>query len=122
MGYTQDGDVLSFPTNGDLSTKQKLAVVLNATGTLDVAGAAAPRILGVLIDDPKPGRNGTVQHRDVTKVIVGAAVAAGANLMTNASGQFITATAGNAIVAQALQAGAGAGSVIAARIGYLGLA
>jgi hypothetical protein len=121
MGYEQDGPYLAFPTNGDLSTKQKLAVVLNSSGTLDVAGAAVV-ILGVLEDDPKPGRNGTVKHRDVAKVICGAAVAAGAKLMTNASGQFITATTGLPIVATALQAGAGANSVIAARIGYLGLA
>jgi hypothetical protein len=121
MGYEQDGPFIAHPTNGDLSTKQKLAVVLNNAGTLDVAGANV-RILGVLIDDPKPGKMGTVRTFGTGKVIVGAAVAAGDLLEVNAQGQFITAIATHQAVARALQAGSGAGSIIAARIGYLGVA
>jgi hypothetical protein len=50
----------------------------------------------------------------VTKVVTGAAVNAGDALMSNASGQAITATATNYVRARALAASTGAGVAIPA--------
>lgn len=121
MSFNQDGPFLAFPTNGDLSTKQKLAVVLNATGTLDVAGANV-RCLGILIDDPKSGKTGTVQTRDVAKVLAGAAITQGAFVTSDASGRAVTATTGQIAWGQALQSVTAANQIVAVRLSTPGSA
>lgn len=106
---------LAKATNGDLSTKQNLAVVLNGSGTLDVAGAGV-FILGILIDDPASGKTGTVQTWGTAKVVAGAAVTVGDYVKTNGSGQAITASSTNKCFGQALASASGANSKIPVRL------
>jgi hypothetical protein len=123
MAYQEDGAYLAFPAASDFSSttgsnSQKLAVVLNSSGNLAIAGANV-RILGVMIDDPKAGAKGTVQTRDTAKAIAGSAIALTAPfLKTNGSGQLIPCTTPGTdiVVAQALAAATGAGSVIPVRL------
>lgn len=114
MGFFQDGPYRSAATNGDLSTKQYQPVQLNSSGTLDVAADNSFPI-GVLIDDPKSGKTGTYQVRDVTKVKVGAAVTVG-DYLEVASGKAVTATTGHKSFGRALQSASGANSIIACEL------
>jgi len=58
----------------------------------------------------------------IAMVMVGAAVAQGANVMTNAAGRAITATATNTIMGVALDAGAANGDIIRIQFHNKGLA
>lgn len=120
MAVSQTGDLRQAPTTTDLSTSTGLAVVVNSSGNLVVAGADQ-LIDGVLVDDPKSGQAGTYQVRGVAKVVAGGTIALSSpNLTTNASGQFVAAASTDVIVARALEAGA-SGNTIRAEIGYRGL-
>lgn len=89
----------------DLSAKQYYAVKVDSAGKGALAGAGE-RAAGILQNVPESGKSGTVMVFGISKAVYGATVAAGAALMVNASGQLITATAGNFIVGTALEAGA----------------
>lgn len=58
----------------------------------------------------------------IAKVEAGAAIALGANISSNASGQAITATTGHNIMGKALEAASGANSVISILFGHKGTA
>ncbi len=124
MAYDQRIRTISLPNSAARALAQFAFVNVDNTGSvqLAVSGAAA---LGVLQNPVLAAESAaSVQPLDgsISKVQVGAvAVAAGANLMTDANGLAITATTGNAIVAVALEAGA-AGQTIAAVVTYLGKA
>lgn len=124
MAFNQDGPLRAYPTNGDQSANQYRAMALGAAG-LAVVAAIGARIAGVLTDDPEAGRAGTIQVRDVAKVRLGAAVARGDLLMTDATGALIPHAAGAAgsgtrhIVGEAVAAGA-ANSVGSVELRYLG--
>ena len=90
----------------------KLAVRKNATDGDQVAlpAASTDGLFGVTVNPIGASKWGDVQTRGVAIVISGAAVAAGATLMSNTAGKAITfvAAAGNAILGQAKNAAAGA--------------
>ena len=117
MAYEQMLRPVGLPTSADLTTSgtvnpQFLFVVMTATG-IALAGAGVSCI-GVLQDKP----NAAGQEAEVavvgmiSKVVVGAAVNEGDQIMSNASGQGITATAGNFVNGFALAAASGAGVLI----------
>jgi hypothetical protein len=96
----------------DLSASQHLFVVVNASGKAVVAGAGVA-IDGVLQNNPAADQAATVWGLgSVSKVVAGAAVAAGALVTPNASGQAITAVSGNYIAGRALNAATGAGQKV----------
>ncbi len=112
MAYEKEQFLDAYPTDGDLSAAQYKAVVLGTDGKLDLAGAAV-RVLGILVDDAPANERGTVCHFGFTKAMAGAAVAAGALLMTDGTtGRLITATGTNLVVGRALAAASAAGSII----------
>lgn len=82
-----------------------------------VAGEAAIGI-GIMTNDDSiaSGADVVVQIKEIGLVKAGAAVAKGAELMTDANGTLITATAGNFIIGVALDAAASAGQYIRAQI------
>ncbi len=124
MAYAQDGGKVSYPSDADYSADgsgQYRAVRRTATGIV-LCGAADAGFLGILQDDPALGEWGTVKTRDVSKASIGAAVAAGARLTTDAAGRLVTAVAGNPIVARALEAGAASGHLISVEVGLSGVA
>lgn len=117
-------DLWSFPTSTDLSGNQYHIVDLDTSGNLVIAGAGA-RGIGVLVDTPKAGQSGSVVIAGITKVVAGAAIAAGDYISSNATGQAVPATAtdvtggttGTPIIGQALSAASAAGELVTVVIG-----
>jgi hypothetical protein len=83
-------------TGGASGSGQYLAVVLTAAGrTVAVAAAIGAQIYGILQNKPALGQAADVGIIGITKAVAGGTIAAGAALMTNASGALITWTAGS---------------------------
>ncbi len=105
----------------DLSGQQFRFAKLSAARTLAVCAAATDKPLGVIQNKPV-GTAGSPQPVDlmvtgVTKLVAGAAVAAGDDLTADATGRAITAVAAggaNRSYGVALEAAAGAGVVFEA--------
>lgn len=98
----------------DLSSYQFRFVYLSAANKVTYCGTAGAAAIGVLCNKPAAaGRAADVTDRGIAKVEAGAAVAAGAAVMTDASGRAITATNANAkVLGYAVNAASGAGSII----------
>ena len=99
----------------DLSAKQFYSVKVDSTGKIALTGAGELG-LGILQNDPTAGLAANVAISGASKAVVGAAVAAGARLSSDANGKLITATAAKSVVAQALEAGAANGDIISVHI------
>ena len=115
MAYEVGNQAISVPASADLSAKQFYFGSIDANGQVATTGAGLAAD-GVIADKPaaqgRPCPFYTVPGM-VVKVMCGAAVANGASLDTDANGKGITHAAGK-IVAKALAAGAGDGSIIPA--------
>ena len=97
---------VSLEASADLSAKQFCFMSVNASGQIaaTVAGVIAQ---GVLQDAPAAaGRAALVAIMGKTKVVCGGAVTRGGPVMSNASGQAVTATSTNIILGTALETGA----------------
>lgn len=105
---------ISVPASADLSTKQFRFGTIGVNGVaVTGAGLAADGVIG-----DKPAALGrptafATSPGDIVRVMVGAAVANGALLETDANGKAITFAAGK-VVARALAAGAADGDIIPA--------
>ncbi len=117
MAYEQMLRPVGLPANADLTSggtvnPQFLFAVMTSTG-IAIAGAGVSAV-GVIQD--KPNAAGVESEVAVvgmiSKVVAGAAVNEGDQIMSNASGQGITATAGNFVNGFALAAASGAGVLI----------
>jgi hypothetical protein len=95
----------------DYSAKQYFACVLDANGQAALPSSGAD-VYGVVQDKPAVGRVTAVATAGVTKWVAGAAVAAGALVMTDGAGKCITATSTNYAVGIAEQAASGNNIVI----------
>ncbi len=96
-----------------------LAAAMGATGTVGVVSTAGDPAVGLLIpetDSVAAGDDVTIQVKDIGLWVAGAAVDAGALLMSDANGKAVTATAGKYVLAQALEPAAAAGQVIHVQI------
>ena len=113
MSYTEQGRNITLPANADLSSSQYLFVDCNSTGRVAVVAGNGYKAVGVLQNKPAAiDRAATVQFDGVTKVKAGAAVAKGADIMSNATGQAITATTGLVSQGTALEAATAANQLI----------
>lgn len=122
MAYGQAGDKVAYAADADYSaTGQYRAVKRTATGIV-LCGANSNDFLGILQDDPALGEAGTVKTRDVSKVVAGGAFAAGDELTTDAAGRLVVATAGQQVLAVAVEPAAALGDISSASIGRRGLA
>ena len=95
-----------------------LAAAFNADGAIEVAKADAVA-LGIFIaetDNIAAGADVTVQVKDIGLWKTGAAVKAGAELMSDATGKAVTATAGKFILAVAMEPATAADQVIQVQI------
>ncbi len=108
---------VGLPANGDLTSggtvnPQFLFAVMTATG-LAIAGAGAASV-GVIQDKPNAAgvESEVAVVGQISKVVAGAAVNEGDQIMSNSSGQGITATTGNFVNGFALAAASGAGMII----------
>lgn len=104
MAFKENVKSVSLIAGADLSAQQHNLLVINASGQAVLAGAAAD-VDGVLFNAPIAGRVAEVAIDGIVKVRAGGAFAAGANLTSNASGQAVAATTGQAVFGKALEAG-----------------
>ena len=112
MAVTQSRDTRSLIAGEDLSSHQFRFVTLESDGQIDKADAAGEKCFGVLENDPASGGEATVVVQGQTRIVCGGTVAAGAELQTDASGEAITAAAGDVVMGYAMEAGVD-GQVIA---------
>lgn len=105
--------VPGLTASADLSAKQYHIAKVSGARTVTFA-AAAGEGFGVLQNAPTSGLTADVGTVGATKVVVGAAVAAGAKLTSNAAGRAVTATAGQKYILLALEAGGADGDIITA--------
>jgi hypothetical protein len=106
------------PASADISNGEFLAAKFSS-GKIALCGTAGEHVLGLIIpeqDSIKADDDVTVQVKDIGLWKTGAAVAAGAELTTNASGAAITAASGNFIFAVALEAASASGKIIRVQI------
>lgn len=119
-----DSPVIAGVAASDMTGAEFLAVKFNENGKIVKASTAGEKALGLLgaaDGDKKTGDTVTVQIKECALWKLGATVTAGAELATDASGKAVTATAGNYVLAIALEAGE-ADSVIKVQIvksGYI---
>lgn len=92
------------------------AVKLNASGEIILCVATDVDMVGVLENNPAQGKTATVAIDDRPMARAGAAYAINALLTTNAAGEFIAATTGQAVLARAMEAATGAGELRQVRI------
>lgn len=113
MATTEAITTISLQAAADLSALQFTCVITNAAGKAAAAGAGA-NVTGVLLNKPVADQAGTIGVAGIVKVKAGAAVAAGAKVMCDATGRVITAVgaAGNHVVGVAMESSAAANEII----------
>ena len=115
-----ESPTISAKTGAAVTNGAMLAAAMGSTGTVTVVGTAGAEAVGLFIPQTEAsvasGDDVTIQVKDIGLWIAGAAVNAGAMLMSDANGKATTATAGKFILAQALEAASAAGQVIRVQI------
>ena len=93
--FLHDGSQIAA---GNYSSSQFLAVTQSTTAdrTVVLAAAIGAQIYGVLQNKPTVGQAADVAFVGISKAVAGGTITRGDKLMTNASGQLITWTAGSA--------------------------
>jgi hypothetical protein len=102
---------------GPNGSGQFLAVKLTGSRVVNLANAGGEAVLGILQNTPTLGAPADIGFVGVSKAVAGAAIAAGAELMTDTSARLITATSTNHRVALALEAATAAGQLISVVLG-----
>jgi hypothetical protein len=112
VSYEQPGFKISLLASADLSTHQYKFVDVNSSGQLALASNGG-RAIGVLQNKPTSGQVGELTHDGISKVVAGAAVTAGNEIMSDASGRAILGVSTNQGLGVALESAGGAGVLIA---------
>lgn len=114
MAFEIPGFAYTLEASGDLSLQQFHCMAVDGNGQAVAAGSGA-QIAGVLQNDPElQGEAATIVQTGITKAKAGAAVAQGAEVMSDADGEVVTAAgSGNRVIGTALQAAANADEIIA---------
>lgn len=121
MAYDNPSILITLEAAADLSASQFRGVKVTAAQTCNAVSASTDRAIGVLQNKPSAaGRAATIVTEGITKAEAGAAIAAGAVVMFNASGKVITATATNLGHGFALQAAGADGDLISVYFTRLG--
>jgi hypothetical protein len=105
--------ITGFTAQSTLAEKQFHAVVACSTaGKVKVGSASSDKILGILQNDPAAGEAAEIVGIGNSKAVMAAGVAFGDMLTVNSTGQLTTTTtAGDRVVAIALEASGGAGYI-----------
>ena len=104
---------ISLDAAADLSAKQYTLVKVSGDNGIAANVLATTLSIGILQNEPPSGSPGTVAIAGISKAIAGAAVAAGAQVMSDTTGRVITATGSGAyVVGVALEACNNANEVI----------
>lgn len=113
MAYEEKVKSISLEANGDQSGNQYKFVKLGASGVA-LNTTSGGQCTGVLQNKPTSGQIGEVAVGGVAMVMAGAAVARGADVMSDTAGLAITATGTGAYIqGEAMEAAAAANDVIA---------
>ncbi len=105
-------DIGWLTANTNLSSSQFLAVAISgADNQVALVSGQGVIALGILQNAPTAGQAAQVRFAGVSKAVAGAAYSRGVPLMANASGQLVTATSTNHVVAYSLDAAANAGEL-----------
>lgn len=107
----------TYLASADCSAKQFHYVKQSGAGTATFCNASTDEAIGVLQNKPLSGEAMAIGILGVTKIVAGDVIAAGADLMPDASGRAITAaTASNKSYGKAIDAATAAGQIIRALI------
>ena len=118
MAIQIPGFSMSLPASADLSASQHHFVEVDSNGEVTISNSAGESVFGVLQNDPgAQGVAANIMKTGVSKVVAGAAVAAGALVQTNASGRAITAASGDFVVGRAIDAVGADGEVVSIALG-----
>lgn len=118
MAIEIPGFSMSLEASADLSAFQHHFVEVDSNGQLTISNSAGESVFGVLQNDPDAeGVAGSVMKTGVSKVVAGAAIAAGALVQTNASGRAITAASGDFVVGRTIDAVGADGEVVSVALG-----
>lgn len=116
MATQSPNDLKTYKTVTDLTGKQYLCMKLSAAQTVDTCSAVTDPAVGVLQNDPNGSASApadaVVAIQGTTKVIAGAAIAAGAKVAPMASGKVQTAVSTQHPLGQALEAAGADGDLI----------
>ena len=96
----------------DGSAHYRFVVPTSTAKTLVRASAAGANADGICQDEPSEGHASCIAIGGVSKVIAGAAITAGAKIMSDDQGRAVTATSGNYVLGTAINSAAAAGIVI----------
>lgn len=102
---------------GPNGSGQYLAVKITASRSVNLANAGGEAVIGILQNTPALGQAAEIGFVGCSKAVAGAAIAAGAELMTDTSARLITATSTNHRVALALESASAAGQLISVVLG-----
>lgn len=118
MSYENKLVSITLEAGSDLSAGQYKAVNVASDEQIDLVAVKGAKVLGILQDKPAAaGRAANVGVEGVSKVLAGAAVAAGVEVIVDATSRVIaTDAADQYILGTALTTAAAAGDVIAVKI------
>ena len=83
---------------------------------MTVQTSSGGAVYGILQNTPASGQAADVGIMGISKVVAGAAITAGANLMCDTAGRAVAQTSTNIIAAVALEAATAAGQIITVAI------
>lgn len=114
MSQSSPQFVYTLIAGADLSTHRNKFLKVTADYTVNIATAAGDAVVGVQDDIPfnAAGAQVAIRFGGTAEVMAGAAVAAGAKVMPDASGRAITATTGLDYHGIALEAATAVGDLI----------
>jgi hypothetical protein len=122
VAFEQVGFTRGFIVAGaDLSAAQYRAVSLNGSGQAVRNSVAGSKCYGVLQNAPAATRACTIWRNGVTKMVAGAAIAAGAEVMSDNQGRAVTATTTNNSIGVCVAGAAAAGELCSVDLEFRGL-
>jgi hypothetical protein len=122
VAFEQVGATRGFIVAGaDLSAAQYRAVTLNGSGEAVRNSTAGGKVYAVLQNAPAATRACTLWRNGVTKMVAGAAIAAGVEVMSDNQGRAVLATSGNNSIGVCVFGAAAAGELCSVDLEFRGL-
>lgn len=106
----------SSALDGPNGSGQFLFVYVSAARVVTVQTSSGGAVYGILQNTPASGQAADVGIMGISKVVAGAAITAGANLMCDTAGRAVAQTSTNIIAAVALEAATAANQIITVAI------
>lgn len=120
MAFAKDiGASHAAKAGADLSDKLYHLAKMNSSEEFVLSGAGED-VFGAITEGAVAGKPVSVQYGGIAKVKVGAAVVAGADVMSDASGRAITATVGNYVIGKCVLGAANANEIASVALVHAG--